>query len=244
MAGMEKNIKSPGRNGCSQCELKGLCLPATLSPAETIEFEAIIPHKREIKRGATVFSEGDAFDALYAIRKGVFKTFISLDDTHKQTMGFHVAGEMIGSDGLATERHTCTAVALEDGQVCVLPFEKLERLAADIPDLQRHLYRTIGQEIVRCQKVMLLLGNMHADVRLATFLLELMQRRYAHDTPANELVLPMTRGEIGNYIGLEIETISRALSRLKAQKIIPVKSRHLQIIDPKKLQQLVVSRMS
>lgn len=219
-----------------------MCLPVTLAPEELVKFEAAVANRQKIKRGSVIFREDDPFESLFVIRKGVFKTSVTLNAAHKQTMGFHIAGEIIGTDGLATEQHTCNAEALTDGELCVLSFRNLELLARQVPELQHHLYKAMGQEIARCQKLMLLLGNSHADVRMAGFLLELKHQSGEGDKASNELILPMSRSEIASYIGLKIETISRTLARFRQRKIIAVKSRSVSILDARKLEGLVATR--
>jgi CRP/FNR family transcriptional regulator len=173
------------------------------------------------------------------VRTGFFKTCVSSEDGRDQVTGFQMAGELLGLDGIGTERHTCDAVALEDSQVCVIPFHQLEDLSREFSDLQRQLHRVMSREIVRDHGVMLLLGSMRAEERLAAFLLNLTQRLRARGFSATELVLRMTREEIGSYLGLKLETVSRAFSKLQDDGALEVKQRHIRVIDPSALQALV-----
>jgi CRP/FNR family transcriptional regulator len=138
-----------------------------------------------------------------------------------------MAGELLGLDGISTDRHTCDAVALEDSQVCVIPYDQLEDLSREFTDLQHQFHKIMSREIVRDHGVMLLLGSMRAEERLAAFLLNLTQRLQARGFSASELVLRMTREEIGSYLGLKLETVSRTFSKFQDDGILEVKQRQI-----------------
>ncbi len=195
--------------------------------------------RRKVKRRDALFHSGDRFTALYAIRTGVFKTRVTTDDGRDQVTGFQMAGEIVGFDGIENNRHTCDAVALEDAEVCVMPFDRVEELSREVPSLQRHVHQIMSREIVREHGVMLLLGSMRAEERLAAFLLNLVQRLHARGFSKSELVLRMTREEIGSYLGLKLETVSRTLSRFVDEGIVGVKQRHIRIIDSGALERIV-----
>ena len=224
---------------CSNCNLRELCMPVGLSDQDLIRIEEVVSVKRKIKRGANLFSDGDAFSALYAIRTGFFKTCVSTEDGREQVTGFQMAGEIMGLDGIVSDHHTCNAVALEDAEVCVMPFDQIEHLSREVKALQHHVHKIMSREIVREHGVMLLLGSMRAEERLAAFLLNLVQRLHARGFSRSELVLRMTREEIGSYLGLKLETVSRTFSKFAEEGSIEVKQRHVQILDPQALQQIV-----
>jgi CRP/FNR family transcriptional regulator len=224
---------------CSNCNLRELCMPVGLNPEELSLIDELVATRRKVKRGTTLFRNGERFEALYAIRTGVFKTCVVAEDGRDQVTGFQMAGEIIGLDGISGERHTCDAVALEDAEVCVMPFDKISELSRVVEALQRHLHRIMSREIVREHGVMLLLGTMHAEERVAAFLLNLVQRLHARGFSRSELVLRMTRQEIGNYLGLKLETVSRTFSRFAAQGLIEVRQRHVRILDVEALKKLV-----
>jgi CRP/FNR family transcriptional regulator len=186
-----------------------------------------------------LFRNGDKFNALYAIRTGFFKTRVSAEDGRDQVTGFQMAGEIIGLDGIVSDHHTCDAVALEDAEVCVMPFDRIEELSREITSLQRHVHKIMSREIVRENGVMLLLGSMRAEERLAAFLLNLVQRLHARGFSQSELVLRMTREEIGSYLGLKLETVSRTFSKLVDDGIVEVKQRHVRILNPDGLKLIV-----
>jgi len=227
---------------CSNCNLRELCMPLGLNTEELQRIDDIVATRRRIPRGDSLFRTGEKFSALYAIRTGFFKTCVSSEDGRDQVTGFQMAGEIIGLDGIVSDLHTCDAVALEDAEVCVMPFDRIEEMSREINSLQRHVHKIMSSEIVREHGVMLLLGSMRAEERLAAFLLNLVQRLHARGFSQSELVLRMTREEIGSYLGLKLETVSRTFSKFAEEKIIEVKQRHVRILNPDALKLLVNSQ--
>jgi CRP/FNR family transcriptional regulator, anaerobic regulatory protein len=224
---------------CSNCNLRELCMPLGLSESEMERVDEVVATRRKIARGDNLFRNGDKFNALFAIRTGFFKTRISAEDGRDQVTGFQMAGEIIGLDGIVSDHHTCDAVALEDAEVCVMPFDRIEELSREITSLQRHVHKIMSREIVRENGVMLLLGSMRAEERLAAFLLNLVQRLHARGFSQSELVLRMTREEIGSYLGLKLETVSRTFSKFADEGIIEVKQRHVRILNADALKLIV-----
>jgi CRP/FNR family transcriptional regulator, anaerobic regulatory protein len=216
---------------CSNCNLRELCMPTGLTDAQALRLDSLVSKRIRIKRGEALFRAGDAFEFLYAIRTGFFKTCVGSEDGREQVTGFQMAGELLGLDGIVSEHHNCNAVALEDAEVCVLPFDEVERIARDISAMQHHVHKVMSREIVREHGVMMLLGSMRAEERLAAFLLNLVQRLHARGLSQSELILRMTREEIGSYLGLKLETVSRTFSRFAEEGILEVKQRHLRITD-------------
>ena len=224
---------------CSNCNLRELCMPLGLSPLELDRIEEVVAARRKVKRGTTLFRNGDKFTSLFAIRTGFFKTSVASEDGRDQVTGFQMAGEIIGLDGIVNDHHTCDAIALEDAEVCVMPFDRIEELSREVNALQRHVHKIMSREIVREHGVMLLLGSMRAEERLAAFLLNLVQRLHARGFSQSELVLRMTREEIGSYLGLKLETVSRTFSKFVDEGIIEVKQRHVRILKSESLKLLV-----
>jgi len=214
-------------------------MPLGLSESEMERVDEVVATRRKIARGDNLFRNGDKFNALFAIRTGFFKTRISAEDGRDQVTGFQMAGEIIGLDGIVSDHHTCDAVALEDAEVCVMPFDRIEELSREITPLQRHVHKIMSREIVRENGVMLLLGSMRAEERLAAFLLNLVQRLHARGFSQSELVLRMTREEIGSYLGLKLETVSRTFSKFADEGIIEVKQRHVRILNADALKLIV-----
>ena len=226
---------------CSACNLRELCLPVGLSDEELSSIDDIIGTRRTVRRGESLFHAGEAFTALYAVRTGFFKTCVGSEDGRDQVTGFQMAGEVLGLDGISSDRHTVDAIALEDSQVCLIPFAQLERLSREFIELQRHFHRIMSREIVREHGVMLLLGSMHAEERLAAFLLNLTQRLHSRGFSGSELVLRMTREEIGSYLGLKLETVSRTFSKFHDDGLLEVRQRQIRVLDQPGLQKLVAA---
>jgi len=227
---------------CSNCNLRELCMPMGLNDSEMERIDEIVATRRKVARGENLFRNGEKFNALYAIRTGFFKTCVSSEDGRDQVTGFQMAGEIIGLDGIVSDHHTCDAVALEDAEVCVMNYDRIEELSREINALQRHVHKIMSREIVREHGVMLLLGSMRAEERLAAFLLNLVQRLHARGFSQSELVLRMTREEIGSYLGLKLETVSRTFSKFAEDGIIEVKQRHVRILNTDALKLLVNSQ--
>ena len=217
-------------------------MPMELSKEELDRIDEVIGARRKIKRGTTLFRNGEKFTSLYAIRTGFFKTRIASEDGRDQVTGFQMAGEVIGLDGIVNDHHTCDAVALEDAEVCAMPFDRIEELSREVNALQRHVHKIMSREIVREHGVMLLLGSMRAEERLATFLLNLIARLHTRGFSQSELVLRMTREEIGSFLGLKLETISRTFSRFVEDGIVEVKQRHIHILNPAALRAIVTPK--
>ena len=227
---------------CSSCSMREFCLPTGLDPDALQELDRVVKTWPRYAKGSTIYRAGDPFSALYAIRVGSCKTSVLAEDGREQVAGYHMLGDIVGLDGIADERHKCEAVALEDTEVCVLPFARLEELARQFPSLQQTLHRFLSREIGRDQNVMLLLGSMRADERLAAFLLNLSDRYRHHGYSASEFVLRMTREEIGSFLGLKLETVSRLLSRFQAEGLLQVQGRDVKLLDLPALKQLAGQR--
>ncbi len=224
---------------CSNCNLRELCMPLGLTSEELDRIEDVVASRRKIKRGSLLFRNGEKFTSLYAIRTGFFKTCVASEDGRDQVTGFQMAGEVMGLDGIVNDHHTCDAIALEDAEVCIMPFDRIEELSREINGLQRHVHKIMSREIVRENGVMLLLGSMRAEERLAAFLLNLVQRLHARGFSQSELVLRMTREEIGSYLGLKLETVSRTFSKFVEDGIVEVKQRHVRIVNTDALKDIV-----
>lgn len=225
---------------CSACSMHQLCLPMGLGEADIHKLDEIIGRRRKVPKDTLLYRMGDPFANLYAIRLGHFKTYQVSPSGDQLITGFQMAGELLGMDAISTEQHHCDAMALEDSEVCEIPFARLEELFGTIPTLLHHFHRIMSQEITREQNVMLLLGNMRAEQRFAAFLVNLSSRYAARGYSPAIFQLRMSREEIGNYLGLTIESISRLLSRLKKQGLIRVANREIELIDPVRLRGIAV----
>ena len=229
----------PFKAACSSCNLRELCLPVGLSRDSLDRIDALVANRRNVARGEPLFRAGQGFLSLYAVRTGFFKTCVSSEDGREQVTGFQMAGELLGLDGIGTDNHTCDAVALEDSKVCVIPYNQLEGLSREFTELQHQFNKIMSREIVRDHGVMLLLGSMRAEQRLAAFLLNLTQRLQARGFSASSLILRMKRDEIGSYLGLKLETVSRTFTKFQEEGILDVKQRQIRILAQDKLEKIV-----
>ena len=227
---------------CASCNLRELCLPAGLCIDDLERVENIVYARRRVKRGETLFNAGADFSAVYAIRGGFFKTSVLDREGREQVTGFFMGGELIGLDGLGSGSYNASAVALEDGEVCVLPYALMEKLSREVPALQRHLHAVLAREIVRDHGVMLLLGSMRAEERLATFLINLSKRFVRRGYSACEFHLRMTREELGSYLGLKLETVSRLFSQFQSARLIDVQQKHVRILDIAGLERVLATK--
>lgn len=223
------------RSSCSTCSMHQLCLPMGLGESDMQRLDQIIGRRRKVAKDSLLYRMDDPFTNLYAIRLGHFKTYQVSAAGEQQITGFQMAGELLGMDAISTDRHHCDAMALEDSEVCEIPFSRLEELFGTIPTLLHHFHRMMSKEITREQNVMLLLGNMRAEQRFAAFLVNLASRYAARGYSSTAFQLRMSREEIGNYLGLTIESISRLVSRLKKQGLLRVANREIELLEPERL---------
>jgi CRP/FNR family transcriptional regulator len=220
---------------CSACSLHSICMQAHLSATELARLDAIVCSTRVVRRGETLYRAGDQFKSIYAVRVGCFKTVITHRDGHEQVTGFHIAGEPLGLDGVCSDEQNCDAIALEDSKVCVIPFDLLEDLCHDVKAMQQHVHRMMSGEIVRESGLMMMLGTMTAQQRVAAFLLNLSSRMKTRGYSSAEFNLRMTREEIGSYLGLKLETVSRMFSKLQHAGVIDTNGKQVHILDSEKL---------
>ncbi len=211
--------------------MQALCMPDGLTPAETERIEALICPSRTIKTGESLFRAGDSFQSIYAVRAGSFKTVVMHRDGREHVTGFHLAGDVLGLDGVCSGRHSCDALAIEDSKVCIIPFHLLEAMCRDVKAVQQHVHRLMGSEIVREATLMMLLGTMSADQRVATFLLNMSGKLKSRGYSPAEFHLRMTREEIGSYLGLKLETVSRMLSKLQKDGLVDTHGKQIRILD-------------
>ncbi|MDP9649837.1 fumarate/nitrate reduction transcriptional regulator Fnr [Paraburkholderia caledonica] len=216
---------------CSSCSMRPMCMPQSLTPEELQRIEALICPSRTIRQGETIFRANDPFESIYAVRAGSFKTVVMHRDGREHVTGFHLAGDSLGFDGVCSGHHSCDAVALEDSKVCIIPFHLLETMCREVKAVQQHVHRMMGSEIVRESSQMMLLGTMSAEQRVATFLLNLSERLRKRGYSPAEFHLRMTREEIGSYLGIKLETVSRMLSRFQRDGLLDARGKDIRILD-------------
>lgn len=216
---------------CMNCGVRELCLPVGFDHEAMRQVDALVSERVRLQKGSAVYRAGDAFASLYAIRVGSCKTTMLGEKGYEQVAGYHMPGDIIGLDGIGEGRHVSDALVLEDTELCVLPFSRLEELGRHVPALQHNLHRILSREIEREDSVMLLLGSMRAEERLAVFLLSLSDRYHRRGYSGTEFVLRMTREDIGSYLGLTLETVSRLLSRFQGMGLLQVQGRVVKLLD-------------
>jgi CRP/FNR family transcriptional regulator len=218
-------------DGCNDCSLSSLCLPVAVEVGELERLEEIIKRSKPLRKGEHLFRSNDPFTSVYAVKSGCVKTY-SLDETgDEQITGFYFPGELLGTDGISANTHYNSAKALDTSAICEIPFHKLEDLSVQIPTLQRHFFSLMSKEIQNDKQLHMLLSKKPAEERLASFLLAISARHESRKLSANVFRLPMSRGEIGNYLGLTVETISRIFSRFQKTAILKVEGREIEILD-------------
>ena len=224
---------------CTNCNLRELCLPGGMCLEDLEQVQNVVYARRRVKRGESLFGAGDEFNSIYAIRSGFFKTSVVDGEGREQVTGFFMGGELLGMEGIGSGRHNGTATALEDSEVCVMPYSLVESMAHDYPQFQRHLHSVLSREIVRDHGVMMLLGSMRAEERLAAFLSNLSKRFVRRGYSPSDFHLRMTREEIGSYLGLKLETVSRLFSQFQKEKLIEVEQKHVRILDIEGLERIL-----
>ncbi|MFD2113061.1 fumarate/nitrate reduction transcriptional regulator Fnr [Thiorhodococcus fuscus] len=227
------------RVACKNCTLSSLCLPMGLVAEDVERLDDIVKRARPLHRGDFLFREGDRFRSLYVVKTGSVKTFAPSPEGGEQVLGFHLPGEIIGMDAIDKDAHACSAKVLETSAICEIPFGRLEELTSIIPSLQHQMYRLLSKEIGQDTDMLLLLGKKNAEERLAAFLLSLSQRLHKRGLSPSDFYLSMSRHEIGNYLGLAVETVSRLFTRFQEDGLMRVDRKHIQLLDLTALESLV-----
>ncbi len=220
---------------CQECSLNEICLPVGIGHNDLDRLDSIIERKRPLLRGAHLFRIGAPFQCLYAVRSGSLKTYATSEDGQEQVMGFHLPGELIGLDAIAEGKHPLAAKALETTSICEIPFHDLETLSAQLPGLQHQLLRVMSKEIRDDEQNMVILGQKSAEERLASFLIGLSNRFRRRGFSANQFNLSMSRSDIGNYLGLALETVSRLFTRFQNEGLLRVDRKHVELLDRDRL---------
>jgi CRP/FNR family transcriptional regulator, anaerobic regulatory protein len=216
---------------CTSCRLRELCMPLGLSSQQMSLIDQMVSTRVKIKRGQVLFRAGSNFKSLYVVRTGFFKTCVSTADGREQVSGFYMGGELMGLDGIGQSKYVCTAIALEDSDVCVLHMDELNALSQTIPALQTHVQKIMSKEIVRDHDLLFVLGSMRAEGRIASFLINLLTRLHTRGQSGDALHLRMTREDIGSYLGLTLETVSRSLSKMVRDGLISLQIKEVRILD-------------
>ena len=224
---------------CSTCGSFAFCMPAGTQRDTNWQLDDVVSQRVRLRKGDVLVRSGDRFTSLYAIRAGSCKSVVTTPSGLQQIAGYHIAGDVLGAEAIYENAYDSTITALEDSEFCVIPFERMEALARQNVDFQRRLSVLLSREIARERRVMLMLGTMRAEQRLASFLIDLAERYHARGYSSCEFVLRMTREEIGSHLGLKLETVSRLFSRFHQDGLIRVQGRDVKLLDRVALQRLV-----
>lgn len=215
---------------CQDCCISSLCIPFTLNEDELTQLDNIIKRKKPIQKGQTLFEAGEELRSLYAIRSGTIKSYTITEQGNEQITAFHLAGDLVGFDAIMVRTHQSFAQALETSMVCEIPFEILDDLSGKMPSLRQQIMRLMSGEIKNDQEMILLLSKKNAEERLAAFIYNLSYRFSQRGFSSREFRLTMTRSDIGNYLGLTVETISRLLGRFQKSGMLSVKGKYITIL--------------
>jgi len=216
---------------CSTCSLADLCLPHGMDSADLEILDDVVKRQPPLQPGQHVFRAGDAGTSLFAVRSGCLKSYCTSEDGDEQVLGFTLPGELVGLDGLSDGHYASSSVVLETSSVCALPYAQLEHLCNRLPSLHRQVMRIIGKEVSADQQMLMLLGKRSAEQRLAAFLVSLSGRYKSRQLSATEFNLPMSRQDIGNYLGLAIETVSRLFAHFQEDGLLSVNRRQVVLRD-------------
>ncbi len=220
---------------CQNCSISNLCIPFSLNSNELDQLDEIIERKKPIHKGDELFKAGDELRSLFAIRSGSVKSYTITEQGEEQITGFHLAGDLVGFDAISSETHPSFAEALETSMVCEVPYETLDQLCGEMPKLRQQIMRLMSNEIGSDQNMLLLLSKKSAEERLASFIYQLSRRFGERGFSPREFRLTMTRGDIGNYLGLTVETISRLLGRFQKAGMIAVQGKYITVLDSESL---------
>ncbi|GAA5316473.1 MAG: transcriptional regulator Anr [Candidatus Pelagadaptatus aseana] len=230
-AGKSTNCHHNPQVSCGDCRLSGICLPISVHMDDIEKLDEIIQRGKPLQKGEYLYRAGENFQAVYAVRSGCVKTVSITNDGQEQVTGFYLPGEILGMDGLADDSHSNSASALETSAVCEIPFTRLEELSLKIPSLQRHFFQLMSKEITADQELIIQLSKNSAEERIAALLLSISTRNHHRQLSATHFRLPMSRSDMGNYLGLTIETVSRVLGRFQKSDLLQVDKKEITILD-------------
>jgi CRP/FNR family transcriptional regulator len=227
---------------CSQCNLRELCFPHGMSEDELSNLDMVVDQPKPLHKNDFLYHDGDKSEMIYAVRSGCVKSMTESSNGDEQIVGFHLPGELLGLDGFADGTHACNAQALETSSVCAFPINQLENLCLRVPALQKQMRRIMGMEVNNDHKLLLLLGKMTAEERLASFLLSMSSRMSERQWKQDKFNLSMPRQDIANYLGMAVETVSRLFATFQNEGIINVDRRNIEILDMQRLKNIVGER--
>ena len=223
---------------CGNCRLNSICLPLALESDDIEQLDNIIQRSKPLQKNQHLYREGDEFQSVYAVRSGTLKAYKTTDDGREQVTGFYFPGEILGMDGISNNTHASSAKSLETAAICEIPFSSLEKLSSIMPSLQRHFFQLMSREITEDQQLITLLSKNSADERVASLMLSISTRNARRKLSATQFRLPMSRVDIGNYLGLTVETVSRVFSRMQKLDILRVDNKEIEVLDVESLRSM------
>ncbi|MBQ0796894.1 fumarate/nitrate reduction transcriptional regulator Fnr [Zhongshania sp.] len=233
-----KNCPHNAAINCTSCRLSAICLPLALAQEEIVQLDEIVQRGRPLQKGQHLYRENDIFTSVFAVRSGSVKAYSVSDSGEEQVSGFYLPGEIIGMDGIGHNRYANSAVAMEVSAICEIPFSNVEDLSAKLPNLQKHFFKLLSQEIVEDQRHITMLSKHTADERVAALLVSISARNARRNLSPLNFRLPMSRTDIGNFLGLTIETVSRVFSRFAKQELILIDKKELEVLDIDELKRI------
>ncbi|HAC34583.1 MAG TPA: transcriptional regulator FNR [Gammaproteobacteria bacterium] len=231
-------LRAKIETACTECALSRLCLPVALSEADVAALEAIIDRPKPLNRGDYLYQAGDPFNAIYVVRSGAVKTFTVDAGGTEQITGFYLPGELFGLSAINEDKQNGTAQALDRTSLCILPYTELDRLCAEVPSLSRQIMKVMSDEIREDHALLTLVSKKRAESRLATFLLSIASRLEKRKLPDDSFQLAMSRSDIGNYLGLAEETVSRMFTRFQEDGLLTVQRKLITLEDKDRLEEI------
>ena len=225
---------------CNNCSLDNICFPRGLSQEEIAHISRVIKPKKTLQKGEYIFREESKFRGVLAIKSGTAKLVTDDHQGNEHILNILLPGELLGFDGLHNDRYRCSAIALDTLSFCELPAQSMNTLFVNVPSLTKELFRHSSEKMNE-NKDFIILNKRPAEERLAFFLISLSDRYKKRGFSASEFTLSLTRQEIGNHLGLALETVSRLFKKFHQEDLIQVKSKQIKINDIPKLRAIFVS---
>lgn len=207
------------------CDLLGIALNSPLPEADLV-FQRV-----QFKAGQRIHTIGQAFNMLYIVNSGFLKTILIDDIGEERVINFPMKGDLLGLDGIHSRKYESEAIALSSCDIILVPFKALTALGRKYPELEAALYGVMSRELMREQRMVSMLGSLNSESRIARFLLAQSERFFNMGYSGKEFNLRMTRHEIGSYLGLTLETVSRTLSAFNELELISIDQRTVTIKD-------------
>jgi CRP/FNR family transcriptional regulator len=219
------------RQGKLWSNLKELCELLRIPATSSVNDEEFLFQHVQLKTGQRIHTIGQPFDTLFIVHSGFLKTVLIDEFGNEQVLSFPMKGDLFGVDGIHTKRYASEAVALSNCDLILLPFKKFIALGRTHSELEHAMYSVMSRELVREQGMVSMLGALSAEARVARFLVSLSERFSEMGYSSKLFNLRMTRHEIGSYLGLTLETVSRTLSAFNEFGLITVDQRSIGIKD-------------